>query len=91
MLALYVRSMDGVRQRLDVEVQRRADHIQRWQQERKRKVRPKMERAALMSKPREPRRNSAMQTFTYYDVLPTSHGEVAGRIQQRSKTSIWLI
>ena len=59
---------------------RRADHIQRWQQERKRKVRPKMERAALMSKPREPRRNSAMQTFTYYDVLPTSHGEVAGRI-----------
>ena len=32
------------------------------------------------SKSREPRRNGAMQTFTYYDVLPTSHGRVAGRI-----------
>ena len=29
-----------------------------------------------------------MQTFTYYDVLPTSHGGVAGRILQRSQTSI---
>ena len=91
MLALYMRSMDGVRQRLDVEVQRRADHIQRWQQERKRKVRPEMERAALMSKPGEPRRNSAMQTFTYYDVLPTSHGGVTGPILRRSQTSIWPI
>ena len=28
-------------------------------------------RAAFMSKSREPRRNGAMQAFTYYDVLPT--------------------
>ena len=37
-------------------------------------------RAAFMSKSREPRRNGAMQTFTYYDALPTSHRRVAGRI-----------
>ena len=28
-------------------------------------------RAAFMSKSKEPRRNGAMQAFTYYDVLPT--------------------
>ena len=48
-------------------------------------------RVAFMPKSREPRRNGAMQTFTYYDVLPTSHGGIAGRILQRSQTSIWPI
>ena len=28
-------------------------------------------RVAFMPKSREPRRNGAMQAFTYYDVLPT--------------------
>ena len=48
-------------------------------------------RGAFLSKSKEPRRNGAMQTFPYYDVLPTSHGGIAGRILQRSQTSIWPI
>ena len=48
-------------------------------------------RAAFMSKSKEPRRNGAMRTFTYYDVLPTSHEGVTGHILQRSQTSIWPI
>ena len=46
---------------------------------------------SLLSKSKEPRRNGAMQTFTSYDVLPTSHGRVAGRILWRSKIWFWLI
>ena len=48
-------------------------------------------RVAFMPKSREPRRNGAMQAFTYYDVLPTSHEGVTGHILQRSQTSIWPI
>ena len=47
--------------------------------------------SSLLSKSKEPRRNGAMQTFTYYDVLPTSHEGVTGHILQRSQTSIWPI